>query len=354
MKKLRPVGPIAAVLSLFISLGIAIALCLVLDSTRAECVQPPGAKSSRGDPALSVILDASAQKKADIATAPLVHVFRTNHIRAYGRVISIKGLSSLESLYAVAGAKVENAKTTLHVSQMEYARLKNLYEHNQSSSLKDLQLAQSTWNQDKVDLRTAQTQQMALRGAALQQWGKVISNWVFTGSTDYLKLINRRDALVQVTLPAGGKIEAMPREITIKPTGLGRFKARFVSVSPSTDPQIQGLSYFYIVSNRSGQVRTGMNASVFVPEGPPIGGFLIVSSAVVWQDAEPFVFVQTGAENFEARPIGANIPVVGGYLVIKGFSLGDRIVVEGAQTLLSQALLSGTKSGGGHGDGDDD
>ncbi|MGC9193891.1 MAG: efflux RND transporter periplasmic adaptor subunit [Syntrophobacteraceae bacterium] len=354
MKNLRPFGPIAAALPLFISLSVAIAACLVLSSIRAGCAQTPGAKASLVDPALSVVLDASAQKRAGIATAPLIHVFRANHIRAYGTVISTAGLSSLESSYAVAAAKVENAKTTLHVSQREYARLKNLYERNQSSSLKELQLAQSKWNQDKVNLRAAKTQQTALACAALQQWGKVISDWVFTGAAAYSKLSDRQDALVLVTLPAGEKIAAMPGEITIKPAGLGRFKARFVSASPRTDPQIQGFSYFYIVSNRSGQVRTGMNVSAFLPEGPPTGGFLIVSSAVVWQDAVPFVFVQTGARRFEARPIGANIPVAGGYLVGKGFSLGDRIVVEGAQTLLSQALLSGSKSGAGHGDGDDD
>lgn len=84
-----------------------------------------------------------------------------------------------------------------------------------------------------------------------------------------------------------------------------------------------------------------MNVAVFLPAGPTIGGFLVPSSAVVWQNGQPLVFVQTGAEHFTARPIATNIPVPGGYLVTSGFSAAERVVVDGAQVLLSVALLAG-------------
>ena len=65
------------------------------------------------------------------------------------------------------------------------------------------------------------------------------------------------------------------------------------------------------------------------------------------------VFVQTDTEHFTARPVATNIPLPGGYLATNGFSAGERLVVEGAQDLLSEALLSGSKAAGG-GEGDND
>lgn len=351
MKNLRPVRLTAVVLLMAIGVlsaggrifGFEQALGAEIANT-----QPPGMASS-----ISVTLKKSEQKRAGIVTAPLAHVFNAREIEAYGMVLSLQGLASLEGSYAQARAKVENAKTKLKVSQVEYARQKALYGHNQSSSLKNLQLAESVWNQDQVNLRTAQASQQVLAGTALQQWGKVISGWVFNGAPIYSKLIDQQEFLLQVTLPAGEKIAPMPREITIQPASQSRLKACFVSPSPRTDPQIQGLSYFYTVSSRIGQVQGGMNVTAFLPAGPRIGGFIVPTAAVVWQAGLPLVFVQTDTEHFTARPVATNIPLPGGYLATNGFSAGERLVVEGAQDLLSEALLSGSKAAGG-GEGDND
>ncbi len=341
MKNLRPVRLSAAVLLLLMVIGLVVAGGLVFGADQAWSAQTARMQPSRTYPSIAVTLAKAAQKRARIVTGTLGHVFYTKKIQAYGMVLSLQGLANLARSYARARAQVENAKTKLQVSQLEYARQKALYAHNQSSSLKELQLAESVRNQNLVNLETALMEQRILVGTALQQWGEVISNWVFNNAPSYSKLIDREEMLVQVSLPAGEKISPMPRETTIKPAGQVRLIARFVSPSPRTDPKIQGLSYFYMVSSRIGQLEVGMNVAVFLPAGPTIGGFLVPSSAVVWQNGQPLVFVQTGAEHFTARPIATNIPVPGGYLVTSGFSAAERVVVDGAQVLLSVALLAG-------------
>ena len=200
-------------------------------------------------------------------------------------------------------------------------------------------------------MSTARTERRVLTAKALQQWGKVISGWVFSTAPTYSKLIDQEQLLIQVTLPAAEKIEPMPRTITIQAVGRSRWKADFVSPAPRTDPQIQGLSYFYRISTPTRELRAGMNVAAFLPVGSRIGGFVVPGSAVVWQNGQPLVFVQTGREHFTARPVATNIPVSGGYLVTNGFTPAERLVVTGAQTLLSEALLSRTAGGGG---GDDD
>ncbi|MDR3569502.1 MAG: hypothetical protein P4L43_15875 [Syntrophobacteraceae bacterium] len=317
-------------------------------SEGAAKTQPPGMAYP-----LSVALKKSEQKRAGIVTAPLSHVSHVREIEAYGTVLSLQGLAGLGKSHARASAQVENAKTRLELSRVEYARRKALYTHNQISSLKNLQLAESAWNQDKVNLRTARAGRQSLTGIALQQWGEVISGWVFHDAPIYAKLIDQQELLVQVTLPIGEKIAAMPRVITIQTAGRSRLKADFVSPAPRTDPQIQGVSYFYMVSSRAGQVQSGMNVTAFLPAGPPIEGFIVPTAAVVWQAGQPLVFVQTDGQHFAARPVATTIPLWGGYLVTSGIAPGEGVVVDGAQTLLSEALLSGGKAAVGGG-GDDD
>ena len=306
-------------------------------------------------PAISVVMDKEACEKAGIVSAPLRRISRARQSEAYGRVLSLKGLADLRRSYVLAVARVENAKAKLRVSKVEYKRLKSLYSQNQSSSLKNLQLAESLRSQDQVNLETARTRRRLLAGTALQQWGKVIADRLSTGDRFYWRLMERRDLLLLVSLPPGEDISPMPREVTIQPPGKARLAARYVSASPRTDPQIQGLSYFYTVSTKSGQLRTGMNLAVFVPKGQPVDGFLIYSRAVVWQNGQPLVFVQSGEGRFTARPVATNMPVKAGYLVRAGFSASDRVVVTGAQALLSEAHFSvPRKAAGGGGDGDDD
>jgi multidrug efflux pump subunit AcrA (membrane-fusion protein) len=74
----------------------------------------------------------------------------------------------------------------------------------------------------------------------------------------------------------------------------------------------------------------------------------VPADAVVDDGGQPIVFVQTGGESFERRPVRLGGPREGGFVhIVNGLEAGERIVTRGAH-LVRLAALSPQTPGHGH------
>jgi hypothetical protein len=112
--------------------------------------------------------------------------------------------------------------------------------------------------------------------------------------------------------------------------------ATLVSPSPHTDPRVQGLSFFYVASAATPRLVPGMNILAYLPVGPQVSGVVIPAPAIVWWQGKAWVYVQQGADRFVRREVPTENQVHDGWFVTREFSAGDRLVVRGAQALLSE------------------
>lgn len=361
-------------------LGIVLALAFTLWD-RGFLRNDPGEKEpATGAPHVSVqngetivTLDKATQMKSGIIIAPLEATAHRQELRAYGMVVGLqnlvdlrknlitlqKNLVDLRNGYAEAKARLEEATVSLDVSRKEYERLKALYGDNRNISEKALQAQEGIWQSDETNARAAQKASEAaekgvnaaeellqvLRDTGRQQWGDVLTDWLFETVPAFERLVQQKDVLIQITLPSGERIEPIPETVPVQADPGTSTLAKFVSPAPQTDPRIQGISYFYVAPAQPAGLLAGMNVIAHMPVSSEIKGVFVPSSAVVWWQGKAWVYERREPERFARCEVPTEISIDGGYFVSKGFEPGDQIVVKGAQLLLSEELLPPTQAG---------
>lgn len=283
-----------------------------------------------------VTLAQATQIKSGIAVAPLEAISHQKELQAYGVVLDLQELIDLRNRYVSAKTHVEMTQASLETSRKEYERLKVLHGDNRNISDKTFQAAEATWRSDEANVRAAQESLQALKNTTQQRWGSVLARWLFDASAAFDRLMNQQDVLIQVTLPAGEQISSAPQTAWVQAANGTFISAVLASPSPRTDPRIQGMSFFYVASSQTIGLLPGMNVSAYLPVGTEVQGVLVPASAIVWWQGKAWGYVQKDASQFIRREISMDTPVKDGWFVMKGFSAGERLVVSGAQLLLSE------------------
>jgi hypothetical protein len=153
----------------------------------------------------------------------------------------------------------------------------------------------------------------------------------------FQRLLTGRAVVLRVTLPADYTGTA-PEQITVDTLDGQQVTAQMLSASPQGDPAVQGNPYFYA----SGRVLpVGTRTSAHVPSSNPgTSGIAIPERAVVWYGGQRWVYVRTAPTRFTRRFVPAATTSMGGQglVVSSGFHAGDKVVMDGAQLLLSEEL----------------
>jgi len=283
-----------------------------------------------------VMLDTATQTQSGIRTEPLSAANYRAETAAYGTVLDLRPLIDLRTHYASALADADAARAMAAVSRQEYERSRLLYQDNQNVALKTYQAAQAAYRSDQAKADAAALNTQNIQAAARQQFGATLSRWAFDAhSPELARLLNRQDVLLRVTLPLDDAMGA-PAQIQISANHYRRLPAYLVSPSPQSDPAVQGSAFIY---RAAAPIATGTNIAAYLPTSQQIThGTLIAARAIVWYGGQPWAYKQIDATHFGRYPVAQQSPIQGGFFVSQGFKPGQRVVVSGAQLLLSEEL----------------
>jgi multidrug efflux system membrane fusion protein len=274
-----------------------------------------------------ISLRPATQKEIGLTTEALKLVARPIEVEAYGFVLDPAPLSRLDS-------DLISAQAALDASAAQYRRSRQLYAEQKNVSLRDLQTAQAAYLTDRTRLEALQQQ---LRDT----WGIEVTQMDTAARAELVRaLIDRRQALVRVTVPAGVALDGLPTRAEV--IALGHedhpLAARAVYYAPTVDARMQGQTFLVLVGTAEFPVRPGMAISAILPAAGKVEqGVMVPRSAVVRYAGQQWVY-QVKGNRFVRREIVPAQTTSDGYLVTQGVEAAMRVVISGAQTLLSEEL----------------
>jgi len=285
---------------------------------------------------LSVItLDAPLRQRAGIIIAAISPAPINESVFAYGSVLDAGTLTDLSNRNLEAQAQVQTAEAKLAVSRTAVERARVLYRERKTISQAQLESAEGTFGVDQAVLVAAQSRAAMLAASALQTWGSFLGQALIARSAPAMELIEQRSHLIRVTLPPGVALAPPPQAAGAMLAGGPAIPLRFLSPAPTTNPKLQGLSFFYTATADSGAL-PGMNLNVSLPIKVTEAGALVPEPAVVWLQGKAWIYLLTAPDTFTRREITIYRPGADRGYVVVDLPPNTQIVVRGAQILLSE------------------
>ncbi|HZV36169.1 MAG TPA: hypothetical protein VFB72_16450, partial [Verrucomicrobiae bacterium] len=147
------------------------------------------------------------------------------------------------------------------------------------------------------------------------------------------------NVLIRLDLSAGQQLPAQPSGARIIGLSGTSANADVLGVALAVDPQTQGQGMVLQIKGNDLHflVNEAVTGYLKLP-GEPLSGVIVPRSAVVRAAGAEWVYQQTADDQFTRKEIQLDHPVENGWFVKENFAAGDKVVVAGAQTLLSEEL----------------
>ena len=273
-----------------------------------------------------ITIKPTAQKEIGLATSKLESVTRPVEVEAYGYILDPGPLSKLNS-------DLISAQAALDASRAQYLRSKRLHGERENVSLRDLQSAQASYLADESRLDALQQQ---LR----DEWGGEIAQMAPAERSDFVSgLVDRRQAIARVTVPAGKSLDDPPTKAEVVVLGEEQhpIAARAVYYAPTVDQKMQGQSLILRMDADGLPIRSGAAIAATLPlSGAGEHGVMVPRSAVVRHAGKDWVYQALTTDRFTRREIVPAQILPDGYFVTQNLPREVRVVITGAQSLLSE------------------
>jgi hypothetical protein len=299
---------------------------LLLPSRKAgaESGEKPAATEEPAKSAAGLHLSKEQLASAGLELASPTTATLTPQVEAFGRVLDPTPL-------VTAAAEVVSAQAAFTASQKEFDRVKKLHEEGNNASTQALETAEAAAQRDRV-------QHQAARARFAAAWGQALLQRLDSGLIE--EAIEKGWAFARIDVPPGSAgVGPSPAtaEVSLLTGEAKPFSAEVIGLAPNADPQLQGKGYLVLLRDQALPAGAALRASL-AGEGQAEQRPVVPRSALVRHEGSVFVFVQTTPDTFQRRLIELGRPLADGVAVLSGLNENDRIVVKGAQQLLSTEL----------------
>ena len=283
------------------------------------------AELQRGPEGMTIRLDDATRERIGLRVTPLTAVELPDVVRGFGRLLEPSAL-------AAPVDEREAARAAFEAADREYRRIQTLQRGNFNASQRDLETARAAFEKDRAAFRAAEARLVSVWGREAEEHRDL--------SALVQSLVARDSGVARIDLPLGAALSGRPiggRVAALVDANAAPVEATLLGVAPDTDPTTQGRGFLLLIERPPWPPGTALTGWLAVP-GPSQAGVELPRGAVVRHAGRVFVYVQTTDEAFSRRDIRLNRPTRDGWFVVDGLAAGERVVVTGAQQLLSVEL----------------
>jgi hypothetical protein len=314
------------------------------DEAAAKPEQNEPVKIKRGPNGNIILtLDEAAPKRLGLAVANPVATSWQPEIRATGRVVDPAPLLDLL-------LEMSRAEMVFDTAHQEWERAKKLK--------KDDNISERVFQDAEANYRQNFAAVMAIHQKISAVWGRKIPEMmgpiVVPPGTErkpdnFLKNYPLEEMLIRVDLPVGERMKNMSQaaRIVSLSSKIAPVTAYCFDVLPAVDSQTQQQGILFVAeTSATNQLTSGEAVTAFVKTAESsLAGVTIPAEAILRHENKGWVFVQTGATEFTRQEVQLDRAVAGGFFSAE-LSATNRVVVTGAQTLLSAEASGGNFNSG--------
>ena len=265
--------------------------------------------------------------------------------------------------YSLQSATYLKARQSFDLADKNFKRAADLYAHHAIAE-RDMQQAESDRNQAQTDLDASASALRilgikdpdSLAGHALSPEvplfapidGEVVERLVSpgqllqAGGTQCFTISDMSSVWVQVNVYQKDLADVnVGDEVTIQNDAYPNvFHGKISYIASALDPTTRSVQARIVTSNPGQKLKKDMYVTATVNAGS-ISNALIVPDSAVLRDTEnlPFVYVQTGANQFARRSVKLGISQGGRTQIIDGIKAGEHVVGDGSLFLQFQNSL---------------
>jgi multidrug efflux pump subunit AcrA (membrane-fusion protein) len=284
--------------------------------------------------------DGTRNKLGVVETNPVAAEWRPE-ITAYGRVLDPIPLTDLF-------ADLRRSGLAYNLAHQEFDRVKLLKKEN-NISVKAYQEAEGNYLQTQADMLSARRKVESLWGKKIAgMTGESVSDHDSTNASFFQDLGDTL-ALVRVDLPVGIRGQnngGCVRIITLVENSPALVGTNFDQL-PTMDPQTQQQGVLVTVGqSATNRLTPGEAVTVYWPSGGDVEqGVSVPAAAVVRYEGKGWVYTQTNTNQFVRREIPLERQLNDEYFIGNALSVTNRIILTGAQSVLSAELGGGFTTG---------
>lgn len=321
-------------------------LPLALAFALAGCSKPATEKTAsaaeKAEAKSGVTMDAETQARIGLKIESPAATQWQSKLKVSGRVLDPAPLMDLL-------LELGRAQMTFDASHAELERAKQLK--------KDGNISERVFQDAEMTYRQNATAIGSIRYKLLAGWGRHIAE-VMTPDVVPPGTKRKPDALmekfpeslllIRADLPTGERERSYGvTEVTSLSKKIAPVQAVQLDKLPALDPQTQQQSVlFYAERLPTNQLVPGEAVTLsLVNSDMPEAGVIVPESAIVRHEGAAWVYAQTETNQFSRVEIFLDHPADGGWFVKENISTNSRVVIEGAQALLSAEFSTGE---GGH------